>query len=350
MLHIDGTHGEGGGQIVRTALALSVLTGRSFELTDIRAGRSRPGLKAQHLTAIKAWREICGAQTNEVQTGSSYLKFTPGRSRPGHYHIDIGTAGSIALLLQALLLPLSFATQPTTLHLTGGTTGKWQAPVEFYKLVLFPYLQRIATLEVERIRLGYYPKGGGQIRLHIQPLFQDWKDLSSVSPFDLTAPGKTLRIQGISHASLFLEKARVAERQAEAARAALQHLGCPIHIETEYGETRSPGSGITLCAVLENRRSSDFPIRMGAGALGERGKPAEDVGREAARRLIDNIATKTPVDEHLSDQLIPFMALLPGSRMQVAHLSPHLLSNIYVVEQFLPVKFKTDQHIVKVSR
>jgi RNA 3'-phosphate cyclase len=349
MLRIDGTHGEGGGQIVRTALALSVLTGRPFVLTDIRAGRSQAGLKAQHLTAIKAWREICGAVTNEVHTGSTFLKFTPGPVQPGSYTIDIGTAGSIALLLQAMLLPLSFAPKATTLHIQGGTSGKWQAPVEYYQLVLFPYLERIVSLGLQRIRLGYYPKGGGKIRLTIRPRFQHWHELSALPPFDITTPGKIREVRGISHAARFLEKARVAERQAMAAREVLQTLDCPLNLETEYGETLSPGSGITLCAIMENKKAAAFPIRIGAGALGERGRPAEDVGKDAAQQLKKTIASGATVDKHLSDQLIPFLALLPGSKMRAAYLSRHLLSNIYVVEQFLPVKFQTKGNLVTVE-
>ena len=349
MLQIKGTHGEGGGQIVRTALALSAMTGQPFELTNIRAGRSKSGLKAQHLTAIEAWREICGAATNDVRIGSSFLKFSPGVIRPGTYHIDIGTAGSIALLLQALLLPLSFASKSTTLHLQGGTSGKWQAPVEFYQLVLFPYLERLVSLDLERIRLGYYPKGGGKVRLVIHPLLSTWEERLSVSPFVLTVSGDIREFRGISHAGHTLEKARVAERQAEAARELLQSYDRPIRIDIEYGATYSPGSGITLCAIMENEKDPTLPIRMGGSALGRRGKPAEEVGREAAQQLLKSIAYGAPVDEHLSDQLIPFLGVIPGSKMRVAFLSQHLLSNIYVVEQFLPVKFQTENNLVAVT-
>lgn len=342
-LHLDGAHGEGGGQIVRTALALSTLTGEPFRMTNIRAGRDRPGLKAQHLTAIETLRRVCGAHTNPVSLGSQELDFQPGPVIPGTYSVDIGTAGSIALLLQAVFLPLLFAEAPTTLELRGGTCGRWQTPMEYYQLVFLPYLNRLADIHLTMPRRGYYPKGGGLVRLTIAPRYAQFGKQTDLSPYDLPEGGVPLRVEGISHASESLQPARVAERQAEAARRHLERsLRCPVSIQISYLPAYSTGSGITLTAVFPD----DKPMaahRLGADALGERGKPAERVGKQAANQLLSYLQSNTAVDEYLADQLIPFLALHPGSRMRTHAISDHLLSNCYVVEQFLPVRFRIDR-------
>ncbi len=348
MIHIDGTHGEGGGQIVRTALALSTLTGQPFRVSGIRAGRSKPGLKAQHLTAVHALEKICDARVEGAAIGATEMTCRPGKTKPGEYLIDIGTAGSIALLLQALLLPLAFGRHPSRLTITGGTCGKWQAPVEYLQLTLLPYLQRISGIEIERLQLGYFPKGGGKVRVDIQPFLEDWQQAGGQTVIDLSKKGKLLHIEGNSHASELLQKAGVAERQAEAARHLLADLSVPLRISKDYQSTYSSGSGITLSAVFQHA-SSDSIYALGTDALGERGIPAEKVGRQAAQRLLQAIHSEAPVDEHLTDQLIPLLALLPGSRMRIPHPSNHLLSNMYVVEQFLPVRFKMKGSILRVE-
>src|SRR3989338_7539350 len=198
MIQLDGRYGEGGGALVRTALALSTLTGKSFEVKDIRAGRPNPGLKAQHLTAINALKEITGAETNKIFLGSTGLSFIPGRVKRGIYNIDIGTAGSITLLLQALILPCLFAPGKVTLIVRGGTCGKWQASVDYLQNVLLPHLQKFAKrIELKILKRGYYPKGNGLVQLEISPKYKN-KDFASfyeelglrVSKFDLTEPGE----------------------------------------------------------------------------------------------------------------------------------------------------------------
>src|SRR3989338_6026985 len=168
MLTLDGTHLEGGGSLVRVALALSALTGKPFKITNIRANRSEPGLKAQHLHAIKALTQLCQAETNPIDIGTRELTFKPGKIKKGIYSIDIGTAGSITLLLQALILPSLFAPGKVTLNITGGTCGKWQASVDYLQHLLLPHLQRfVEKIELKIIKRGYYPAGGGEIILEI---------------------------------------------------------------------------------------------------------------------------------------------------------------------------------------
>jgi len=351
MIFIDGSHGEGGGQIVRTALALSVLTGQPFEVSSIRQGRSQSGLKAQHLTAIKALKEICGAKTNEVVLGSDKLRFFPGKVRPGSYNIDIGTAGSISLLLQALLLPLIFSSRKTTLNIIGGTCGKWQAPVDYFQYVFLPFLRRFAKFDFKLLKRGYFPNGGGQVSFSVSPRFKSFQDISGLKPFDLTKRGRLIKINGVSHASSSLQSAQVAERQAQSAQSSLKSLSCSVDIRMEYRDTLSFGSGLTLWALFSEDEDFDFekPVILGADALGERGKRAELVGQEAAQSLLSEIAFKAPLDSFLADQIVPFLALIPGSQVLIPQVTDHFLSNVYVVEQFLPVKFRIDGNLVSVE-
>ena len=339
VIQIDGAHGEGGGQIVRTAMALSVLTGRAFEIHSIRSGRAKPGLKAQHLTALHALKQIAGVSTNPVKIGSQHLRFTPGVVQAGQYAIDIGTAGSISLLLQALLLPLLFAKETVQLDIKGGTCGKWQTPYDYMKQVLLPYLSPFGTIRMDLLKHGYYPKGGGHVTVRIDPLYRHWKDCKSLPPFQLEGVPTLQKIEGISHASSALEPARVAERQAREAEQILRNLGCPVHVGYHYHETFSPGSQINLWAIHQ-LPEHQLEVRLGANALGKKGKPAEAVAGAAVELLMKELSAKAPVDEFLADQLVPFLALCPGSIMEVPFRSEHLLSNIHVTEKFLPVRFE----------
>ncbi len=347
MLHIDGSQGEGGGQMVRTALALATLTGRPFHMTHIRAGRPQPGLKAQHLRAIEALQAISGAQATEVRRGAEALSFEPGPVQAGQYFFDIGTAGSISLLLQALLPPLLFASGPTTLRLRGGSCGKWQPPVEYTQHVLLPYLSDLGKIELEIIRRGYYPRGGGEVAVHIQPKLSSWKEAAGLQPYQLAERGAPARIAGIAFAADALAERQVAERMAAAAKEELGNWHCPVHIDAAYGPAHNPGAGITLWAEV-NRSPSGTPLSLGADALGERGKPAETVGREAAQRLNQALRSGAPADEHLADQLAPYLGLIPGSRIRVDRPGGHLLSNIAMTELFLPVRFERKEEIFEV--
>jgi RNA 3'-terminal phosphate cyclase (GTP) len=346
MIKIDGSHGEGGGQIIRTALALSTITGKAFQATKIRKGRKASGLKPQHLTCIKALKKICNAQTNQVEIGSENLEYVPGKIKGGKYDIDIGTAGSITLLLQAVLLPCLFSPKKITLRITGGTCGKWQAPVEYFQNILLLHLQKLAEkIDFKILKRGYYPKGGGVVELSVNPK----KDLVKTKIIDLIKRGDLVQIKGVSYADKTLEKPKVADRQATAVREPLGKYEVPINISKEYGESLNPGSGIVLWAVFASEDHLN-PVRLGADSFGERGKPSEKVGQEAAQNLIKEIDAGAPVDKHLADQLIPFMALLPGSKIKVASVSKHVESNIYSVENFLDVKFKIKDNLISVNK
>lgn len=345
IIKIDGNYLEGGGQILRTALALSAITQKPFEINEIRRGRCDSGLKHQHMYCVKALQELCNAKVEGDEIGSCNLKFFPGKLKPKTLDIDIETAGSITLLLQSLLIPCFFAGGRTKLRIAGGTDVKWSMPVDYFREILLPHLQKYAEIDFFMERRGYYPKGNGKVEINIKPKF-GLSDKEQSPEIDLLEQGKILTVKGISHASADLLKAEVAERQARAAESALKILRCPVDIQSEYSNTISTGSGITLWAIFarDDEVNNVNPIRIGADSLGEKGKRAEEIGKEAAERLINEINYKAPVDEYLADNLIPYMALFgQNGKFRAAKISNHALTNIYVVEKFLDVKFEVDK-------
>lgn len=358
MIQLDGSHGEGGGQIIRTALALSTLTGMPFEAVNIRKGRCDPGLKSQHLYCIKALQELSSAKEEGAELGSERIAFYPGKMKARTLSVDVGTAGSITLLLQSLLLPMIFGSGKTRLKITGGTDVSWSQPYDYFKAVLLPQLSKYCErIEAKLERRGYYPKGGGKIELVVVPKyklsdynsFQDfWSFLKSNGNeprINLMERGNLAVVRGVSHASADLQKAEVAERQAAAAKRALNSLGCPVKIDLSYSDTLSTGSGICLWAVFENSHSEvdgTNPVALGSDSLGKKEKRAEDVGREAAEALMKEIGSNAPVDRYLADQLVPFMALCGGA-IKASEITPHCITNMHVVEQFIGKVFEVDE-------
>ena len=357
MIKLDGSYLEGGGSIVRQALALSTITQKPFEVTNIRKGRKNPGLKNQHIHCVKALEKLCNAKTQGAYLASTYLKYEPNKIESKNLDIDIGTSGSITLLLQSILIPAVFADKPSKITIIGGTEGKFAQPFDYFKEVFLPQLKRFADIDVKLIKRGYYPKGNGKIELKINQKyclsdfknFEDFqKNLKENAPkINLTQQHNLIQIKGISHASFDLQKASVAERQAKTAELILKNkYNCPIQIEIEYSRTLSLGSGITLWAIFsKNKEEIDInnPIRLGADSLGERGKKAEIVGQEAAFNLIKEIESKAPIDKYLADQVLPFMALTSKSKIKTSKITSHCKTNIYVIEQFLGKTFEIDE-------
>jgi RNA 3'-terminal phosphate cyclase (GTP) len=343
-IEIDGNHGEGGGQIVRTALALSVLTKKPFYISNIRKGRKTPGLKRQHLHSIKALEQLCGATTIGAEEGSTELHFSPSKLKPQTLSIDIGTAGSITLLMQSLLLPCIFGGGKYRLRIKGGTDVAWSMPADYLREVIIPTLKRYSDIDCLVESRGYYPAGGGRIDIKIKGK-HTLENISEVPPLRLTEAGNLIQIKGISHASTDLEGAQVAARQAHAAKITLSKLGCPVSIETSYNQAISTGSGITLWAISTDPKdptgANPFQ-RIGADALGEKGKRAEAVGEEAATKLIAEIKSHSAVDSNQADNIIPLMGLIGGT-IKTSEISKHTISNIYVTEKFLDVKFQVDE-------
>jgi RNA 3'-terminal phosphate cyclase (GTP) len=270
MLEIDGSYGEGGGQLVRTAVALSVIFKKPIRVTSIRAGRCDAGLKSQHLYAIKALQEFTNAETKGLELGSPELTFTPGKWARDEVTINIPTAGSIGLVLQCLVPALINAPIETKIIFEGGATcGKWAPSLDFMTNVLFPNLRLFGIKPPKVIvdREGYYPKGGARVKVKASP--------SKVKPIKVLENEGVKKINGISHASQFLKERKVAERQAKAAKELLKYK---VDIKTQYSESVCPGSSITLW--------TENGTRIGADALGERGKTSEAVGKEAAQALL----------------------------------------------------------------
>lgn len=349
MITLDGSQGEGGGAMVRVALALSTYTKQEFKITNIRAGREHGGLKAQHVAAIKALKKICNAETNEVEIGTTELHYKPGKVEPGRYKFDIGTAGSITLFLQAIILPSLFASGKVTLTVKGGTSGKWQASVDYLQQILLPQLKRfVDKIELKILKRGYYPEGGGEIILEISPRKNKEKTVSAIT---LDTPGKLELIKGVINASASLQEQHVAERICQAVEAGLRKYQVPINIRVEYAQTKSTGGEIVLWAVFSNNSLIDQlnPIILGGDALLEKGKRSEEVAKEAVEELSLEIDHNAAVDHHLADQLIPFMALLPGSKIKVQEVTSHTQTNIDIVEQFLPVKFEVKNNFIEVK-
>jgi RNA 3'-phosphate cyclase len=377
MIVLDGTLGEGGGQIVRTALALSTLTQEPFRVTDIRAGRPEPGLKMQHVHAIKALQTLTTAQADGAELGSQELLFIPKPLKGKSIAVDIETAGSATLLLQAVLLPCCFADKAMTVEITGGTDVAWSMPIDYLREVLVPHLRRWADIDVTLVKRGYYPAGGGNVKVRIKQRTHR-NDFATTADFlkELAAQGPKLllesqghlsHIKGIAHASKSLEDQRVAARMTiEAQRALIAQFKCPVQIRTEYAETRSPGAGntsksgeplpasagagITLWAVCTQKQSDidvANPIILGADALSEQGVPAEQVAKNAAQRLTEAIRSGAAADKYLADNLVPWMGLFPGSALRASAITPHTLTNIDVVKNFLPVEFFQEKNVLR---
>lgn len=338
MIEIDGAHGEGGGAILRQALGMAVSAGESVRITNIRAGRPRPGLAPQHMKAVEAATAICGARVVGATPGSTEITFEPGRLKSGVFAFDIGTAGSTTLLLQTVLLPCLGNAVEVEFRLTGGTDVPWSPPADYLKHVTLPALASLGSGELNMHRRGYYPKGGGRILARLKGRSDSaWESL------DYLQPGEIKAIRGVSHAASALQERRVAERQADAADHMLKRLGYPVEIAVEYSNAVCLGSGITLWT------ESQSGPPLGGSALGAKDKPADTVGREGATALMDAMGAGVAVDRYLADQLIPFIAARGGS-LFTSEVSSHLRSTAYVAEQILGTRFEVMGTIVSARR
>ncbi len=332
MLTIDGSYGEGGGQCLRTSVGLSAVTGKEVKIINIRKGRCTQGMAEQHLQAVNAVAKLCEANTIGAVINSEEIEFYPLKIRKGSMSVDISTAGSVGLVLQALLIPASKTN--INVRINGGATyGKWAAPFDHMSNVLFPLLAKTGyEIKYKILREGFYPKGGAEVNVHTYD--------TEFKPLNLVDKGKLIAIKGRSVASLSLKPAKVAERQAKAARKGIfKQFGVDAKITAEYSDTICPGSGIQLWAETEN-------TVIGANALGEIGKRAETVGGEAVNNLIAEYNNGC-VDKHTADQLIPYMALAGSGKILASEITGHITTNAYITEQFLPVKFKIEGKLIK---
>ena len=326
MLSIDGSEGEGGGQVLRTAVALSAVTGQAVRVYNIRAKRSNPGIMPQHLSAVKAVADLCGAELKGASAGSGEIEFIPHEIRGGKLDIDVGTAGSVTLVLQALMIPAAFAPETVRIRVRGGTDVRWSPSIDYLRYVTLPVLGKLGyQADIKLLARGYYPAGGGKVAAEIHPV----KELSSLN---LTERGRIVSAGGMSHAHRDLEKRRVAERQAKAARTIvynrLANLGYSgdVDVMHEYVDALSYGSGITLW--VETEKSV-----LGSDSPGAQGISSESVGADAANRLVQEIDSCAPLDRYMADQIVPYLALAGGS-VSVSEVTGHTETNVNLLKAF----------------
>jgi RNA 3'-phosphate cyclase len=320
MLEIDGSIGEGGGQILRSALTLSLLTGRPVRVIRIRARRTRPGLRPQHLAAVKAAAEISGAHVEGARLGSKRVTFEPGPVRAGSYSIDIGSAGSSSLVLQTLLPALARAGGSSSLTITGGTHVRWSPCSHYIEWAWLPALGRIGwKAEIELERAGFYPRGGGLITARIEAA-------GRTEPLLLMERGELSRIEGLSFVGNL--PCAIAERQERQAKQQLARLGVPLKISCSG--LRAAGKGTAI--VLRPRFEDGYAIPF---ALGEPGLPAERVADRAVEDLFGFLSTHATIDRYLADQLlIPLSLADAPSKFITAEITSHLQTLITVIETF----------------
>lgn len=332
MLEIDGSYGEGGGQVLRTALSLSCLTGTPFRIRNIRLGRRKPGLMPQHLAAVRAVQVISGATVQDAGPGSTMLGFHPRTVQGGTFEFHIGTAGSVTLLLQSLIPPLLCAGCTSLVTITGGTHVPFSPPADYLAEVFAPMLRRIGgEVRLTIDAYGFYPRGGGKIHAEIVPA-------RTFRPVTLTVPGKLCRITGCSGVGNL--PLSIAERQRSAALLALADQPGDSFPPAEIELVDAPGPGRGTFLFL---RAETETALAGFSSLGALGKRAEAVGTEAAAELCRHLATCAPLDPHLADQLVPILALCPGeSSFATSRITRHLLTNLWVVNLFLPLSVQVE--------
>lgn len=342
-------NGIAGGQVLRTALAMSLLTGMPFDIKKIRHNRKSPGLKKQHLSALKIIEQMYDVQISEYAIGTTNLSFFPKSKKLKAKRVtyDIGTAGSITLLSQALILPLIFSdSKQIVLKIKGGTDVTHSMPFDFLSRIFKPQIQFLTNdIKINLIKRGFYPVGNGEIDIKIKPKFinkhEDFRDfqkemMSQDMSFNLVEQGFIQSISGVSVASNQLSERRVAERQERSARLILKGYA-KTNIRVEYTNTESVGSVITLFAKYSpDNYEIDFknPVLLGGDCLGQRDIKAEDVGKNAANKLKELIISDSCVDDHVADNLIPYLAIV-GGKIKIKEITNHIKANTYVVNEFL---------------
>jgi RNA 3'-terminal phosphate cyclase (ATP) len=332
VLRIDGSYGEGGGQILRTSLALSCLLGRPFEIINIRKERKKPGLQPQHLTAVKAAASISSASCEGAALSSTALQFHPGTVMGSDHSFDVsertGSAGSTSLVLQTILLPLLFARSSSSVSIIGGTHVPWSPTFHYLQFSFLPLLSRLGVnIDLNIEKWGWYPIGKGMITARVIPA-------KEIKPIRVVDRGKLLRMSGISAISNLPRDIGV--RQRTRAIDSLAQRGIGAEMEIISAPSIGKGTLVFLSAEFEN-------VTTGFDALGAIGKRAEEVADEACQGLFDFLDTASAFDPHLADQVIPYLAMAHGtSEFTTSRITRHLLTNIWVIQQFIDVDIRIE--------
>lgn len=323
ILTIDGSEGEGGGQIIRTSLALSMITGIPVEIENVRAKRTKPGLMRQHLTAARAAAEVCAAQTRGLELKSKHLVFEPGEPLPGDYAFAIGTAGSAALVLQTILPALMIADAPSSVIIKGGTHNERAPSVDFLDKVFLPRLRELGPeVSLELVRHGFYPAGGGELHAQITPRARGELEYVEVVErgADIGRKATVLLANLPEH---------IANRELGEVREA---MGWPEEqLEVQVVDSAGPGNVIVLEAHFE-RLSEMFT------SFGRKGRPAESVAADVVKEAKSYLAASAPVGEYLADQLLLPMALAGKGRMLATPPSLHTRTQAEILEKFLEIE------------
>jgi RNA 3'-phosphate cyclase len=325
MLEIDGAYGEGGGQLVRTAVALAAITGTPVRLANVRAKRDKPCLAPQHLAAVRAVASVCGAECAGLELRSQAFTFAPGALRGGTFRVDVGTAGSITLVLQALLPVLACAPEATRVTVVGGTDVRAAPPLDYLVHVLLALVNRMGVrIALRTARRGYYPRGSGEVEAAVTP--------ARLSPLVVEGAQAPSRIDGLAHVGNLPE--HIAERMRAAALARLG--GAPARVETSVlGGDEAIGQGGAI--VLWARTDGSV---LGVGRVAERGVRAETLGDAAGAELAADLTAGAALDVHAADQLLVWLALAGGGRFTTREVTSHARTAIWLIEQFLPVRFE----------
>jgi RNA 3'-phosphate cyclase len=331
LLEIDGSYGEGGGQILRTAISLSTLTNKPIKITNIRANRPNPGIKPQHYISIQSIKEMCDAETTGLEIGSPILTFKPGEFEGGNYKFDIGTAGSITLAFQAIILASLKTKEPVTVRLTGGTDVKWSPSWDYFTNIFLHLLQKTGiSVDENLIKRGYYPKGGGEAEITIHPC-------STIKPLKLDNIQEYKSVNGIINISNLPD--HISTRIKHSAIKTLLKNDLMSSLEIDQTESLSPGTGIT---IWSNNNSSI----LGSTILGERGLRSEEIGKNAAVNLLKEIESEVTIDSHAFDQILPYMVLAKENGIStciVQNISNHAQTNMCLIQQFFDVDFQAKQ-------
>jgi len=330
VIEIDGSQKSGSGTILRLSVALATILEQTLHIYNIRQNRPQPGLRPQHLEAVLTATKLCDAELEGARLNSRELWFKPKDVKGGKFEAEIGTAGSIPMLLMTVLPVCAFAKDAVNLCISKGGTDVWHSPtINYMRYVFFPTLKRMGLNTALTVhKYGYYPKGMGEVTITIEPC-------KSLQTLRLENFGKIKAIKGVSVCT-FLAERNVAERQAKAANKYLEEKGYTANIQiiNDRSNPLQKGSSLVLWA------ETDTGAILGADAIGELRKTSETVGREAAEKLYAEISAKPTVDVHLADMLVPYVALAKGNSAYLTRtISDHLETNIWLAEKVLNVRF-----------